>query len=700
MNMLRDISICCIALLALPGVSEERASIALQGTKEGLAGAAAKVSLAGVTVTPHVRATGIMTTDKGDGMPLGARIQFFVRNDGTKPEEALTLSEATFDGNYPLGRILKGEWSWHDTPNLWPEPRSFPPGTLSVWTINAVQPTWQNTGRIVLGIEDWDRGVPIEFTAEIKPPARWVSAVTFLGQDVHPDRMIIHIANTSNAAVRVKGARLWLPKDNDSYRILYPTDRLRTTRCLPEDKTIPAGEKGVLIAETDPLPLTYTALEVQLEDEAGGLQTLWSHVRIKREVFDISGGWVDGPARDGRSTLLHEPFLKVLKRLYVNTGHIGIIKGYNDTHGESELYKNYPIKQFGALRPLNEYDQDKMLPLVHGAELLGEPQLPFSNGGVLPQQVFKEFAPYASTRIPTTITLNDEATFRYYAGLSDYPHYDAYRVIAPAVDIWTSYDRWAHGVRIGWGAPLEGIGELCRVLREMSRPAPTAVWSQGPADGWYEIDGRMRFAPTPDELRLQAYHALSSRITSMYWFNLNLQALVRYRDTLDEITRIGRETRMLESFYLEGDAYQYKSVKTPDGKYDWDLASIVSPSGSLLFALDLAYEPNTTTKSFEFGPPRAAQFDFTLPAFAAKLTEVFRVDADGTHDVKYELTGNRLTIRDTAHKVAIYVAATTPNLRRSLDEHRRSLEKTEQEIGFDPAANDRDFAVLSGLARE
>jgi len=88
--------------------------------------------------------------------------------------------------------------------------------------------------------------------------------------------------------------------------------------------------------------------------------------------------------------------------------------------------------------------------------------------------------------------------------------------------------RWG-GQTIRWGAPLETIGEMTRSLREISRPGPIAYWSQGAHAGWDRYGGRSRTSPTPDELRLQAYHALSSRITSLYWFNLALYQTSRDR---------------------------------------------------------------------------------------------------------------------------------------------------------------------------
>jgi hypothetical protein len=56
----------------------------------------------------------------------------------------------------------------------------------------------------------------------------------------------------------------------------------------------------------------------------------------------------------------------------------------------------------------------------------------------------------------------------------------------------------------------------------------------------------------------RAVHALSTRITSLDWFNLSLKSLREYPDTWEPITRIGREIRMLELFYPAGDAYRFE----------------------------------------------------------------------------------------------------------------------------------------------
>ena len=53
---------------------------------------------------------------------------------------------------------------------------------------------------------------------------------------------------------------------------------------------------------------------------------------------------------------------------------------------------------------------------------------------------------------------------------------------------------------------------------------------------------------------------------------------------------------------------------------------------------DLAYLPDLAEKVFKF-TPRDGVFTLQLPAYLPKAAEVFRLDADGTHDVKFSLGG-------------------------------------------------------------
>ena len=611
-------------------------------------------SVAGVTVVPH-RIEESMRYRVPRDTSLAAKVQLFVMG---------TALPKTFDGKSPAELLESQDWAWHDMATAVKPPE----GAVTVWTFNGKSSRWgvgQNFPMIAEGLP--------EITIDISEPERWISAVTFLSSDGHiqPDTTVLHVANETKSSMKISGLRLWLPQSGATWQVLWPQ------ATLPVDTSISEGDRGFLKLTTAKLPLTYAAVELQTSEGS-----LWAHVRIKREAFDISGGWVN-------DTLTHEPYLKLLSHLHVNVGQIDRIGGYTDNPA---LYDRYPIKLFNRLWPLEQWDTDAWLPKIHAVEFIGEPQ--FGGGKPMPpQEVFDKLLPYRISRLPTSVTLSEERTWRWYAGLSDFPHYDAYRVVAPAADAWREYDRWG-GERIRWGAPLETIGDMCRSLRELNRPVPCAYWSQGPHDGWgggFFGGGRARRSPTPDELRSQAMHAISSRITSLYWFNLSLKSLLKYPDTWEPIRRIGREIRMLEPLLLEGDAYRFEPRRKPDGTHDWDLASIVAPSAAVLFANDTAYVVDAKESLFKFGPPRAAEFSFKLPPWLRKPTDVFRVDADGAHEIQWSSTGEYVKIQDTRTLDAIYVVANDESIRTGILQRRQAALDHE-------SANSIDIDAIRAIA--
>ncbi len=627
MDLPRSVLVCLLAWLASPlslGAAE----------------------LVGTSVIPHTTEAS-MRYRRPRETNLAARVQLFIRGPATP---------LRFDGRTPAELLSNGDWAWHDLGTAVPAPA----GALTVWEFNGKSSRWGVGNRFELEAEGLGRT-----NLAIAAPSAWISAATFLADDgsVQPDTVVLHVANESPQELKLSSLRLWLPKDGGSWQVLWPQDPMAVSA------TIPAGDKGIAKLRGPRLPLTYAALE--LTTSAG---PLWAHLRIKREAFDISGGWVG-------TQLANAAYLQLLTHLHVNAGHIGEVGGYTDTPA---LYDRWPLKLFNKLDPVANFDTDAWLPKIHAVEFLGEPQY---GGGrpVPPQEVFDKLLPYRTCRLATTVTHSEERIWRWYAGLSDFPHYDAYRVVAPAPDAWSQYDRWG-GRKLRWGAPLETVGDMCRSLRELNRPMPCAYWSQGPHDGWGGgWDGRSRRSPTPDELRAQALHALSTRITSLYWFNLSLSSLLKFPDTWEPMTRIGREIRMLEPFFLEGDAYRSER-RTREGRPDWDLASIASPEAALLFALDTAYSADPKENVFQFGPPRPVSFTFDLPSWLRSPKEVFRVDADGISEVKWTGTREGVVIDDVRSRDAIYVATSTPAVRAGILRRRAAALAKEEANPIDRTA--------------
>jgi len=590
-------------------------------------------------------------------------------------------------GQSPEELLADDEWTWHDFPSAWTnEATALPPGALTVWTFNGKRASWGigTSAMLALGGD--------ETKIEIAEPRVWLSAVTFLGNATNPfpDSVVFHAVNHTDEPLRIDACRLWLPTSNQTWRSLRPQPWLTNLAAFPANATIPAGDRGGARVDTGQLPLSYTALEVRMSDTAGKALTIWAHLRIKREVFDLGGGWVAAKL-GGSNTLQNELYLKTLRRMHISSGMHDQVPGYTDN---SALFDRYPLKYMNRCQPFERYDTEAILPRIHAIEFIGEPQ--FGGGRpVPPMDVWRSFAPYQPTRLPTSVTHSEERIWRYYAGLSDYPHYDAYRVCAPAPDAWGNYDRWG-GEKNRWGAPLETIGDMTRSLRELNRPMPVAYWSQGAHDDWGRYGGRQRTSPTADELLAQAYHGLSSRITSLYWFNLSLQSLLKFPDLIEPITRVGREIKMLEPFYLEGDASHYERVLR-DGKPDWDLAVVAGPRGAVLFALDLAYTPDPQDKVFKFGPPRDVSFTWPVPSYLDAASRWVRVDAYGVRPEEHQRQGQRISVRTRGGPFNVFVLFSDRAGPESLEARRRELVAFEDSFHFDPARSTADLAALRAL---
>ncbi|MHC4205357.1 MAG: hypothetical protein ACYSTT_11960 [Planctomycetota bacterium] len=651
------------------------------------------LNLEGVTVTPHLQSQQMRYRKKTD-FSLGARIQLFIQNMSKSPLSLEPDTDIRLRDRTPKELLEADEWAWYDFPDAWKDQSlTLAPEALTVWTWNGKREQWGvgTSANMIIKLPEREGGT-VQFQVPIKKPQVWLSAVTFLGEyeNPFPDRLIFHVANHRECALRLESCRLWLPENNSSWRILLPQKWISEFEAFPKDRIIPAGDRAGAIVSTGILPLTYAALEVRLLDPKNEPVTLWAHLRIKREVFDISGGWVTSRI-NGRSALTFEPYLKTLRRMHINTGHIGEVDGYTDI---PELYSRYPLKRFNKLSDFKRYDTDSMLKHIHAVEFLGEPQY---GGGrpVHPMEVWRKLTPYQSTRLATTVTHSEERIWRFYAGLSDYPHYDAYRVCAPSPDSWRLYDRWGDE-RIRWGAPLETIGEMTRSLRELNRPATIAYWSQGAHSGWGNYGGRQRTSPTPQELRAQAYHALAARITSLYWFNLSLKSILKFPDLIEPVSIVGREIRLLENYYLEGDAYYYERL-AKNGKPDWDISVIASPEGAVLFALDIDYKPDTTEKVFKFAPPRDAEITFPLPVYLRNPARVLRVDASEIKSVPFESTPKGVRIKAKFGDVNVFVAAHNRDIQKELEQRRKELEAFEDSFGFDPARNSAHLEQLKAI---
>lgn len=313
-------------------------------------GLSVAAEIVGVTITPHVIAE-TMRYRRPRDPDLGAKVQLFVRGSALP---------GRFEGKTANEWLEAKDWAWHDLATAIPGTAE----SLTVWTFNGKKARWGAGHAFEVEAE----GLPKTRVA-IEPPKRWISNISFLAKDPRPEpsECVVYVLNASAESTKVSSATLWLPKTSKNWQTLYAAhDR-------PVQVTIPARERGVIhLSFAEPLPLTYAVIE--LKTNAG---SLWEHIRIRRATFDISGGWIGDHLRE-------IAYLQLLANLHVNCGQIQEVPGYTD---HRERFSRYPMKLFNRLWPLEQWDTDSWLPMIHAVEFLGEPQ--FGGGRpVAPQEVF------------------------------------------------------------------------------------------------------------------------------------------------------------------------------------------------------------------------------------------------------------------------------------------------------------------------
>lgn len=667
---------CCLILWNTDGLSQAPESNGL--------------TLSGINVTPH-QVSSEMQWRRSPEQALSARTEIFLSNNSQ--ETINVVGPIHFDNATPSELVTANALAWRDP--SWENGFELPAGALRVLRFNGKTGEWGTESNHTLTFKTATdaRG---EIPFDIDSPKAWIESIGFLNtpESFRPTKIVVTLRNQLDENLKLKSCRLWLPKDNESYHTLFPFKAYEFPNA--RDLVTWSGNQMVSVKELfgftltcDPLLLTYMALEVVLEhDSSTEPMSLWASMKVRPSTFDISGGWTANQVKS-KMSMTNEEYLKTLALLHVNTGQIEEVDGFTNN---AELYAKYPMKRFNRLADRQRYDSEALLPTIHAVEFLGEPQY---GGGrpVPPQEVFDKLSPYEPWKLPTSVTLSEERTWRYYAGLSDYPHYDAYRVIAPAADAWNKYDRW-NGASIRWGAPLETIGTMTRSLREQSRPASIAYWSQGAHDGWGGILSPRRGSPTADELRSQAWHGLGNGIMSLYWFNLSMKSLAKFPDLLDPIRRVGREIQLLRPILESGTAYDYERI-IEDSKLSWDLSSVVSQDSAILVANDLAYSIDDKTRTFQFAS-RSANLPFELPVWlsgpqAPESLECFEIDAQGPKPVGYKLSEQRITIDAKDLKVVgIFIVTRDKSMRQRLAEHSQMLDEREKSLGFDPIGNPED----------
>jgi len=640
------------------------------------------IKIVGISVIPHTYSKEIRYS-RAVSEELGSLVRLFVMH--SKPSGEPMEMQLTFNGKKPSELVASGDWAWFEMPeNLSEEgkPYLLNPGKMDVFTFNAKK--WHVGSEFSLNILEVKSGLNESVNIPIRQTDVIINLIScFTGENgsIYPDKMLVHLENNAEKPYKTKQIRIFASTPTG----MTEQKTVKEFETFTENKNLPAKDRSGIMFHTGKLPLTYGVLELQIEDESEKESSVWVYLKFKVDQFDIGSGWLEIQSRPGIIPVTKESYLKLLKRMHVNLTHLENISGYTDSLGEDGLYTRYPMRLMSGFGDIDRYNTDEWMAKIHGVDAVGEPQL-----GLTPMATYDALKKYKRAKYPTTLTLSDDSGFRYYAGLADFPHFDAYRVTAPSADTWWLYDRWDK--KLLWGAPLEGIGEMTRTLRAISRPLPIALWSQSIHDGGEGELHRKRKVPNPDEILMQAYQGLANGVMGLYWYSLQSWSVLKYRDTLDITTRIGREMRLLDSFYLTGDAYKHERIDV-ESKPNLDLNSIITPDSALLFALDLDYEPDRKAQVFRFKGIRNIDVSFQLPGYLKGIKDLFKVSADGIINVGWESMPNGVKIKDQLDKVGIYVATKDAGMRQKLTKRLEDLITLEKSVGFDPA-NDSDFSVL------
>jgi hypothetical protein len=122
----------------------------------------------------------------------------------------------------------------------------------------------------------------------------------------------------------------------------------------------------------------------------------------------------------------------------------------------------------------------------------------------------------------------------------------------------------------------------------------------------------------------------------------------------------------------------------------------VAPHAALLAIHDLDYRINPERNEFQF-MPRTAKVQFALPSWLNDSPQLFRIDADGTHDVTDVVDDGNVALEDEIHVVGLYVVTTDKQLRSRINEKLNGLLRKEAETGFDPGNNEDDLKKLGSF---
>ena len=342
----------------------------------------ATIEVVGIDVVPHLFSAELRwrTTPRPE---LGALVRLFVRNVSA-PEVAL-VPRPLFNGRRGGDLVREGEWAWCDVPDDRPEEergQPLSPGHLDVWTFNAVRSTWGPGGVLHLEVGDASPSPGSDRHALAVPlQVPTVACARLLLHDADDDGCVdsctAHVTNDSDAPVTIRGLRVWSPGDEDGRAIhdLAPGPLLQPTATLPAEGVIPPHDRGVVTTLLGRLPRAHGVIEIAWQGPEGRGASCWAARRFKDDAFAIGSGWLDIPSAPSVTPLKQESFLALLRRMHVDTTHVGEVPGYTDQTGPDGLFTRYPLKLLSGFEDISRFNAAEWSRRIHGVDILGEPQM-------------------------------------------------------------------------------------------------------------------------------------------------------------------------------------------------------------------------------------------------------------------------------------------------------------------------------------
>jgi hypothetical protein len=150
---------------------------------------------------------------------------------------------------------------------------------------------------------------------------------------------------------------------------------------------------------------------------------------------------------------------------------------------------------------------------------------------------------------------------------------------------------------------------------------------------------------------------------------------------------------------LSATAFAHAEQRGQRDEPDWETSVLATPESALLVAHDVGYQPDPQTNTFRF-TPREGTFTFSLPRWISGEATVFKVDADGVHDVSASSEAGTVTIKDTVSVVGIYIATSDPQLRATLQQQHAELLAHEASFSFNPGTRPEDLEQLRAAAKK